>query len=280
MTRQATRDLTPQNGLQGSSFIYNYGTSPNTRVAITQKIRLLAPAYGSTTNTLSQLGVVSSFNPSESKTINPIRGIGFGDQIAEMVPSVTEPTGGSVERACLYLANLWQATGYASGTDGPVRSLRHHRWPFDMEQQVVLSSLADQDLLAANVGVDNSNGNFGSGVRQVQYPSTGGGITSPNNAVAPYAGTPQGHSSIVTIYEACWWESWSSTYSVDTAQIMESGDLKATDVHDFSSRYGEFIPTGNDPTVGQLGSIRYSSGGGTISAGFTAGGAPTPTTAA
>ena len=42
---------------------------------------------------------------------------------------------------------------------------------------------------------------------------------------------------------------------------MESGDVTVSDVHDFSSLYGEFLPTGNDPTNGQLGSIRYGTEG-------------------
>jgi hypothetical protein len=30
-----------------------------------------------------------------------------------------------------------------------------------------------------------------------------------------------------------------------------------SDVHDFASPYGEFLAGGNDPTLGQTGSIRY-----------------------
>ena len=39
--------------------------------------------------------------------------------------------------------------------------------------------------------------------------------------------------------------------------IMETGDVTVSDVHDFASMYGEFLATGNDPTIGQLGSIRF-----------------------
>lgn len=76
-------DKNPQNGLQGTSYIYQMGTSPNTRSAVSQKVRILTPAYGDNT-TLHQMGVVSSFAPSESKTVEPVRGIGFGDQVAEL----------------------------------------------------------------------------------------------------------------------------------------------------------------------------------------------------
>ena len=68
------------------------------------------------------MGVLSSFTPNESRTIDTLRGIGFGDQVAELVPSVTEAMTAGFERALLYLSNLWQATGYAGGVSSPVRS--------------------------------------------------------------------------------------------------------------------------------------------------------------
>jgi hypothetical protein len=131
---------------------------------------------------MAQIGVLSSFNPSQSKNIDTVRGIGNGDKIAELVPSVTEPTTAQVERALLYLANLWQATGYASGVDGPVRSLAHHRWPFDVEMQLVFSTLVDRDLDAANVGFSGVGGAYNGGVKAIQYPNVtpvqGGGPTT------------------------------------------------------------------------------------------------------
>jgi len=246
----ANSDLTPAQGTQGSSYLYDYGTSPNTRVAVSQKVRLLAPAYGSPTKALFQMGVVSSFSPSQSRNVDAVRGIGFGDTIAELVPSVTEPVTGQIERALLYMANLWQATGYASGVDGPVRSLAHHRWPFDIEHQLVFSSLADSELGVANVGRTGAERNFGGGLQKISYPST----TLPDPS--PYGAT-QGHSAIITMYEACWFTQWSATYTQDAGQIMEQGDVTVSDVHDFASLYGEFLPTGNDPTVDQMASVRY-----------------------
>lgn len=244
----ANTDINPSRGLQGSSYLYDYGTSPNTRTAVSQKVRILAPAYGNN-SALFQIGVLSTFNPSESRSIEPVRGIGFGDQIAELVPSVTEPMTASTERALLYLANLWQSTGYAAGIDGPVRSLRHHKWPFDVEQQLVFSSIADLDLGAAGAGFSGSSGSYNGGVKAIEYP-----------AVTSVAGVSSGgHTAIITMYEACWWQDWNTTFSKDQGLIMESGTMMITDVHDFSSIYGEFLATGNDPTIGQLGSIRFGS---------------------
>ena len=246
----ANTDINPQNGLQGTSYIYDYGTSPNTRTAVSQKVRILAPTFGNNA-ALFQIGVLSTFSPSESRTVDTNRGVGFGDQVAELVPSVTEPMTASTERALLYLANLWQATGYASGVDGPVRSLRHHKWPFDIEQQLVFSTLADRDLNAANVGFSGLSGAFNGGVKAIEYPQvTGAG--SPGDGIG-------GHTAIITLYETCWWQDWSTSFAKDTGMIMESGTMIITDIHDFSSIYGEFLATGNDPTIGQLGSVRFGS---------------------
>lgn len=251
----ATPDLNPQQGLQGSSYIYEFGTSPNTRTAVSQKVRVLAPAYGDQTKTLSQMGVVSSWAPTESRTIDETRGIGFGDKIAELVPSITGATTANFERALLYLSNLWQATGYAAGIDGPVRSLRHHRWPFDVEQQLVFSSLADSDLVKTpGTGYTGAGkGSFTGGATAIQYPTV-------TNSPAGTPGGARGHTAIITMYEGCWFNSWSATFSKDSGQIMESGGVTISDVHDFNSTYGEFLATGNDPTIGQQGSIRYQGG--------------------
>ena len=260
----ANMDNKPEGGVGGTSYLYDFGTSPNTRTAVSQKVRLLTPHYGSN-QAMHQMGVVSSFNPSQSRTVEPVRGVGFGDQVAELVPSVTEPTTGSFERALLYLCNLWQATGYSSGVDGPVRSLAHHKWPFDIEQQLVFSALADIDLGAQNTGHAGSTGDFDGGVKQIIYPKVtpdfgpGGnpktGTSSGGDGAAP--GDARGHSAIITIYEACWFTSWSATFAKDSGMIMESGDVTVSDVHDFATMYGEFLATGNDPTIGQLGSIRF-----------------------
>ena len=243
------QDNSPANGRGGSSYIYKLGTSPNTRVAVSQKVRILAPSYGSD-DALYQIGLITNFNPSESRQIDPVRGIGFGDQVAELVPGVTQPREASVDRALMYLSSIWQATGYAAGVDGPVRSLRHHRWPFDVEHQLVFSTLADADLGAANVGFSSAGGNFEGGLKAVTFPQ----VTGPSGPVTG------GHTVIITLYEACWWNQWSATISADQAMISESGSMTITDVHDFSSVYGEFGSYGLDPTLGQLGSSRFTGG--------------------
>jgi len=240
----ANKDLNPQKGVQGTSPIYDMGTTPNTRTAVSQKVRILTPAYG-TSSALFQMGVLYNFNPTESRDIEEVRSVGFGDIIAELVPANTGHMTCSVERALLYLSNIWQATGYAGGVDGPVRSVRHHKWPFDVEEQLVFSTLADNDLEVANEGLSGTGAN--GGVKAIEFPTV--------TEISGVSGG--GHTALITMYETCWWDGWSRTYNKDSAVITESGTIHITDVHDFSSTYGEFLATGNDPTIGQLGSIRY-----------------------
>lgn len=253
----ANQDKNPQNGTQGSSYLYDFGTSPNTRTAVSQKVRILAPVFGAETKALYQMGVVSAFTPSASaRPAEEVRGIGFGDMIAELVPTITAAQTASIERALLYLSNICQAMGFAGGVDGPVRSLAHHRWPFDIEMQLVFSSLADSDLDAANAGTSRpSGGGFGQGVKPIRFPTVAGG--QPVSPGTPYT-AQLGHSAIITMYEACWMTNWQGAVATkDAGQIMETAEVTISDIHDFASTYGEFLPTGNDPTTGQLGSIRY-----------------------
>ena len=114
---------------------------------------------------------------------------------------------------------------------------------------MVFSTVADGDLGVPNEGLPSAGGTFQGGVTNLQLADV---TPDPN-------GNPSsmGRSALVTMYEACWFTSWSTTFSQDAGMIMESGDVTISDVWDYSSTYGEFLATGNDPSIGQLGSIRY-----------------------
>ena len=242
------QDHNPQGGVGGTSPLYRFGTSPNTRSVVSQKVRILAPSFGAD-DILYQIGVLANFTPTESRTVEPVRGIGFGDQVAELVPGVTEPMTASIERQLLYLSNIWQATGYAAGVKGPMRSLKHHRWPFDVRQEIVFSVIADAEF-SGNANAIQSGTGFTGGVSSLTYSQNLGG-----SSVDATEGT---HNVLVTFYEACWWTSWSNSgFTRDAALISESGDIIITDIHDASTTYGEFIAMGNDGSIGQLGSIAY-----------------------
>lgn len=241
-------DHNPTGGVQGTSPLYRFGTSPNTRSVVSQKVRILAPSYGAN-DVLYQIGVLGNFSPSESRTVEEVRGVGFGDQIAELVPGVTGAMTASVERQLLYLSNLWQSTGYAAGVKGPMRSLKHHRWPFDIRQEIVFSVIADAEF-SGSAGSVQPGAEFTGGVGTLTYAQNLGG-----SSVDATEGT---HNILVTMYEACWWTSWSNSgFSRDAALVTESGEVMITDVHDGASVIGEFVSTGNDPSIGQLGSLRF-----------------------
>ena len=247
------KDLNPQAGIQGSSALYKFNSSPNTRAVVSQKCRILTPAYGSSDGLLYQIGVVASFSISgSSRGAEPYRGVGFGDQIAELVPGVSDPHSASFTRTLLYLSNAHQAFGYAGGVDGPVRTLQQHRWPFDIEQQLVFSTLADTEAPATgpNGLVDV---NFSS-----QNVTDGESDPTNVNGAAGTAGS-QKHKALITYCEGCWITSMDhGEMSADGGIIQQSIEAQITDVHDLYSTYGEFMSTGNDPTLGENSSLLYN----------------------
>jgi len=194
------------------SYIFKKGVSPNTLSVISSKNRIFAyNAQG----LQKQIGVLATFDPSEARTIEPVRGIGFGDHIAELVPGVTDPMSISVTRTALYLANIFQVFGYKAGVDGIVRSLRHHRWPFDIWQEVVFSTVANRQL-------DNDTVN-------VLQP---GMLTSVNNDDVEGTGDESVSNAIglLTIYEACWMSDYSVSFASDTALVQESVTIQVSDI--------------------------------------------------
>lgn len=253
------KDHNPSAGIQGSSALYKFNSTPNTRSVLSQKCRVLTPAYGSSDGLLYQIGVVSSFSAgSSARGADPIRGIGFGDQIAELVPGITGEHSLSFDRALLYLSNAHQAFGYAGGVDGPVRTLQQHRWPFDVEQQIVFSSLADTE----------TDGKDAEGLVDIDFTSQN---ATTNEVYAPVEGQqPEGaprndytdgqkHKALITYFEGCWMTDIGfGDISADGGVITQSVSATATDVHDLYSTYGEFMSTGNDPGLGQNSSLLYS----------------------
>lgn len=245
----ANTDQTAQGGVQGTSPLYKFNSSPNTRAVVSQKTRILTPAYGGEAGLLYQIGVVSNFDPSDSsRSVNEIRGVGFGDQIAELVPAITEVTTFTADRAMLYLSNAHQAFGYAGGVDGPVRTLQQHRWPFDVEQQIVFSTIADKEA------PDSSDSNKG----LVEVDFTNQNATGSDSYKDSDGASTAKHKALITYYEACWINSMGlGTFGTDGGLITQSVTASVTDVHDLYSTYGEFMATGNDPTLGQGASLIY-----------------------
>ena len=226
-------------GASQANYIYRMGTAPNTRAAVSQKNKIFSYSVGA--KGFAQLGAVSEFGFDESRTIDPIRGVGYGDQIAELVPGVTEPMTLTINKTLLYTANLFQLFGYKGGVDGLVRSLRHHRWPFDIKQELVFSQLASDATL--------SQGEIGVG-------------SVPLAKIQPGSGSVK---ALITIYEGCWMNSYSASFTSDAAIVAENSSVMVTDIIDGLSQYGEFIDSGLQPgtdgAAGQGVSVRFAAGG-------------------
>lgn len=230
----------------GSDYIYRMGTAPNTRAAVTQKNKVFGYSVGGEPG-FKQIGAVSEFGWDESRTIDPVRGVGYGDQIAELVPSVTEPMTLTLNKTLLYTVNLFQVVGYKGGIDGIARSLRHHRWPFDLKQELVFSEIASDTArspdLSGATGLGTADGTPG--------PAT------------PYVTA----GALFTYFEGCWFNSWSASMTSDAAIVAENGSVTVTDIIDGISQYGEYIDTGLSPAGGGVPgkgfSLRFATGVGT-----------------
>lgn len=230
--------------MQATDYIYREGTTPNTRSVVSSKNKIYAPAAGQ--GQMLQVGAMTTISISESRAVDPIRGVGYGDQIAELIPSATEPIQISVERTMMYLSNVYQAFGYNGGIDGMVRSLKHHRWPFDIKQEVVFSELVNREVTSTPRAT-------------AATPST---ATATN--FSDY--TAQGIFALVTIYEACWMNDHSHDFASEGTAVAESVTITVSDVYDPSvddstQWVGEFLDTGNDPfNTSNLGSQRFTEG--------------------
>jgi hypothetical protein len=232
-----------------TNYIYRMGTAPNTRAAISQKNKVYGYSVGG--SGFVQIGAVSEFSTDESRTIDPVRGIGYGDQVAELVPSVTEPMTMTLNKTLLYQANVFQVVGYKAGIDGLARSLKHHRWPFDIKQELVISEISTRDDVGAGPNAQPATQPLGNQPNQ-QY------IFNP-------AGTPiVAVKAIFTYFEGCWFNSYSASYTSDAAMVAENASVTISDIIDGVSQYGEFIDTGLAPIAdnGQAGagySLRFAS---------------------
>lgn len=210
---------------QGGSYVYRPGATAQTEAVLSTRFRIMSYAAGQKGLTL--LGVTSAFNVSEQRNVETIRGLGFGDVVAELVPGVTAPLSLSVTRTALYLANLMQVLGYNAGASGLVRSLRHHKWPFDIRTEILFSQVAQVSPQAA------------------ASPDTQPADNNPQDATA----ASQQILSVATLYTGCWMESYSSDFAVETAAVAENCTILVTDITDSTGtfNYGEFIDSGLGP---------------------------------
>lgn len=214
-----------------TNYIYRMGTAPNTRAAVSQKSKIYGYMAGKgTAGSFQQIGVISEFGFDESRSIEPVRGVGFGDQVAELVPGVTEPMALTLNRTLLYTVNIFQVLGYKGGVEGLVRSLKHHRWPFDLKHELVFSELSSSEAFGETSGVNGWK------------PATLGSTVGERDLGPTKA--------LLTFYEGCWLNSYSASFTSDAAIVAENSSVTVTDIIDGYSQYGEFIDSGLAPVVG------------------------------
>jgi|CXWL01.1.fsa_nt_gi hypothetical protein len=194
------------------SYVYRKGVTPVTRTALSTRAKILSYGADSASGELFQIGVISEFSPSHSRTVEARRGIGFGDKIAELIPGNEEPISIAVTRTMLYMGNLMQVFGYKAGTSGIVRSLAHHRFPFDIRHELIIPNLI--------IGESAVSG-------AASLSATGAANTVTNSGL-----DESSPKVIATVYEGCWFQDYNLTYSVDDIILTESGTLMASDVYD------------------------------------------------
>lgn len=205
------------------TYVHRHGVTPETMSVISTKNKIYAIPADTGSAEAFQIGVIATFDPSESRGIETVRGIGFGDHVAELVPGVTEPMTISVTRTAQYLSMIYQVFGYKGGIDGLVRSLRHHKWPFDVRQEQVISSInqvtqetTSQKTSLTNAGIVRSSDEFD--------------LNSQDGTAL---------DAIVTLYEGCWMSDYSTSYASDTALVQESVTLNVTDIISSDVNYKE-----------------------------------------
>jgi len=195
-----------------SSYIYRPGQTPVTRTAISTRAKVFSFDAGSADASLTQIGVISEFSPQHSRGVETRRGIGFGDKIAELIPQNADAVTISVTRTMLYTSNIMQAFGYKAGTSGLVRSLAHHRYPFDIRHELIIPLTIVNDKTASSVAAStsiNSSENVNSGVFN-----------------------DSGEKAIASVFEACWFNDYGISYSVDDVVLTETATLTVSDIYD------------------------------------------------
>jgi len=178
-------------GNNSRGYIYNAGVSPNTRLLNPQRVRVFSVDADATN--YQQVGVIQTWNPSDTRAIEPVRGIGFGDQIAELAVGVTDLTA-TATIMMLYLKDIQQVFGYKAGSSGLMRSLKHHQWPFDVYESIIIPSFLQS---SAGPGVESSGSD----------------------------------KVITTWYEGCWMSDFSKTFDIGATSVTQDMTCQISDVY-------------------------------------------------
>jgi len=193
--------------MASNSYIYQKGTTPNTSLLNSQKVKVFSAHPGGADPTAYQIGLLQSWAPAQSRPTEFVRGIGHGDRIAEQSVGVTDLTG-TLSIAVMYLVNIMQVLGYNAGASGIIRSLKHHRWPFDIKEQIIVP-----DFVQANL-------TYQQGINKTAGVSNG--------------------NIIQTYYEGCWMQDYNITFEIGASTVMQDCTLNITDVYDPAAGRGAY----------------------------------------
>jgi len=208
--------------MASNSYIYQHGATPNTTLLNSQKVKVFTSHPGGADPAAHQIGLLQSWAPSQSRPSEFVRGIGHGDRVAEQSVGVTDLTG-SLSIAVMYLVNIMQVLGYNAGSSGIIRSLKHHRWPFDIKEQIIIPDFIQSDLTYQ------------------QGTNKTGGVSSGN--------------IIQTYYEGCWMQDYNISFEIGSSTIMQDCSVNITDVYDPAAgrgAYGEDLEDRDASTISKL----------------------------
>lgn len=173
------------------AYVYREGVSPNTRLLNPQRVRVFS--IDAEDSAYQPIGLIQTWNPSDTRAIEPVRGIGWGDQIAELAVGVTDLSA-TATIMMMYLRDIMQVFGYKAGSSGIIRSLKHHQWPFDVYETVLIP--------------DYIKGQAKSGA------TVDGGITV-----------------VKTWYEGCWMSDYSKTFDIGSTSVTQDMTCQISDVY-------------------------------------------------
>jgi len=173
------------------AYIYREGVSPNTRLLNPQRVRVFSIDAEDTA--YQPIGLIQTWNPSHTRAIEPVRGLGFGDQIAELAVGVTELTA-TATIMMMYLRDIMQVFGYKAGSSGLIRSLKHHQWPFDVYETILVP-----DYIKGQAK---------------QGAADEGGV-----------------KIVKTWYEGCWMSDFSKTFDIGATSVTQDMSCQISDVY-------------------------------------------------
>jgi hypothetical protein len=177
------------------AYVYREGVSPNTRLLNPQRVRVFST---DAEDGYQQIGLIQTWNPSDTRAVEAVRGIGFGDQIAELAVGVTDLTA-TATVMMMYLRDIQQLFGYKAGSSGFVRSLKHHQWPFDVYETILIP-----DYISGQAK---------------------GGATVDSGSIV-----------VKTWYEGCWMSDFAKTFDIGATSVTQDMTCQISDVYGGDSR--------------------------------------------